>query len=581
MRIFNPTRKISLYGGQKFLIELPCGQCAECREARRTEIYFRTYYQCLYTWKNNGYVYFDTLTYRTSDLPHVSDFCYKIDKGSSLDYSCFNAEDVRLFLVRLRRELTYYGYNVKDNLKYFVASEYGSEQYTARPHYHILFFVTDPNLRPVELSKFVNNCWQHGRTDGIDYHDYNYLKQHIYGPGYNEDQVHMQAVCNYVAKYVLKDSEFENTLSQRIRKVFSYGHNDESWLDTFEGQKYYKKIMKFMRPYTRWSKGFGEYGLDYNTDALMLENKMRIPDKNSVWRYAPLSGYLSRKKYYETDYDIEGKLYWKMTDEGRKRALDLKIKGCEQFAERFDEWLSNLSVLMKKGDMIDDGYDFDKELWISRSVTSQDIFKFRKEIKEKVVKYLNGRSPLEFAVYLFFYKGRVKSNKQIYRESQGIYHVDDIYEFFNKGLICKQDFDYMPENKYLYNYCHSRDRKHFQDCIIGSKNLISKVEVGKTKRGYPIYEDGYRSHGFDYGYDNNLGKFYGKFVDKYNSCHSDKFESVSRWIKRNVITEDSDSRFKDFDKLYQVYCSSLQYYSKRKQEAYDYVEEIKRRLKNV
>ena len=581
IKIYNPSRKISLYGGQKYQIELPCGQCAECREARRTDIYFRSYYECLDTWRKNGYVYFDTLTYRNEDLPYVSDFVDRINRGSNFDYSCFNKEDFRLFMVRLRRQLEYHGFDVKNSLKYFVASEYGSEEYTARPHYHVLFFVTG-DLDPYILSDYVDKCWQKGRTDGINYHPKDYVANHIYGPKYNNDEVHMRAVCNYVAKYVLKDSEFEDTLQKRIYAVFGYDREDvECYLNTFDGKSYMKKVMSFMKPYVRWSKGFGEYGLLYNNDEDMYNNAMRIPDANEVWRFAPLSGYLSRKKYYETAYNKSGKLYWRLTEEGKSRAFEMRVNSCEKFGDRFREWILNLDSLMKKGDK-KSVYNRDLEQWIERDVTSEDIYKFRKKLLESVVKYLGDRSPEDFAMYLFFYKGRVKSIEQINREKRGIYRVDDVDVFFQRGLLSPDEIDDLPDIMVKYNYAHCTDKRHFQTSFLGDVSFDFVVRQEDFPYSLPksvIGKKGYHKVSFEYGYDRKLDRYNGDFVDKYNKCHSDRLIHTEDWVKDNVINENSDIRFKDFDKLYDIYCSSMKYYNRRKQESYDHIEVLKKKMK--
>lgn len=557
IRLYNPARKINLNGGQRFQIDIPCGQCAECREAKRTDIYFRSYYECEYTWSKNGYVYFDTLTYSTPNLPHVRDFVDKVPE--SMNFSCFNREDFRLFMVRLRRQLQYHGLDLKNQLKYFVASEYGSDKEyvddngvlrkgTNRPHYHVLFFVTG-DVDPVTFSKYVNKCWQKGKTDGIDYHDLNYLMEHVYGPQYNNDKVHMRAVCNYVAKYVLKDSEFEETLQKRMQAVFGEDYKSE-----YHDKRRYDKIEKCMKPYTKWSNGFGLYGLHYNSDEDMYNNKMRVPDKNKVWRFAPLSGYLNRKKYYEHVYDSKGRLYWRLTPEGKRRAFEHNMQGAEQFAERMEEWLSNLDILMKKSD--------------DNSITSKQIFEFQKNIKNKVEKYLNGRSFLEFAVYCFFYKGRVKSKAQLFRERLGYKYVDTPDEFFYKGLMSANEIDELPEEDILYNYSHHRCRHKF------GERLVSPIDLGNTKDGF-IYP------GFEYGYDSLSNVAHGKFTEQWNRGNYIKVTTAEEWAKYNVINENTDPRFTDFDKLYNLYCSSLYYYNKRKQDTYDYIEDMKKRLKNL
>lgn len=581
--MYNPAKFISLYGGQRFRQEVPCGQCAECREAKRTDIYFRTYYECLDTFQGNGYIWFDTLTYRDADLPHVSDNL-NIEKGSSLDFSCFRAEDIRLFFVRLRRMLTYHGFDVKNNLKYFVCSEYGKDnEYiddkgrkrkgTNRPHYHVLFFVKNDIIHPYEFTRFVNLCWQKGNTDGIDYKPTKYVDSHIFGPKYNSDTVHLQAVCNYVAKYVLKNDEYEDKLKHRILQVFSnFTKDPEHYIETFSGKKRYKSILKLMKPYYRWSNGYGIYGLEYELnkeDDLLYQGKMAIPDKTQVKRFAPLSSYLEHKRYYETSYTEDGRLYWRLNAEGRMRKYDRTVAGMKQFNNRFIEWYENMSDLLTKEDVIS-WYDWTTEEWKEREVTSEDIYKYQKDIKDKVAKYLGDRDPILFAMYCIFYKGRVKSQAQIERERQGIYRVDDIQQFFWKGLKTAEEIE--QEGNYLYNYSHPVHARHFQDKILSTKSLHHEDMEGN--RYYDFVS-------FEYGYDEFDESYHGKFVDKYNKTHSDTCYSVKSWEMKYVIDENSDERFKDFDKLYNLYVKSQMYKNNRKQKTYDYIEDLKKRYKDM
>ena len=558
IKLYNPSKNISLYGGQKMILELPCGQCAECRNAKRADLYFRSYYECLDTFRQNGYVYFDTLTYSTPNLPHISDFV-KVD-NPSLDYTCFNPDHIRSFMVRLRRQLSYHGFDCTNHLKYFVASEYGSEKEyvddsgkvrkaTRRPHYHILFFVTG-DIDPYVLSSYVNKCWQLGKTDGIDYQSKSYVSEHIYGPRYNQDEHHLRAVCNYVAKYVLKDSEFEDGLKARIMNIFNLKDED---FDSWRGRKYYNQIVKPMRPYCRWSKGFGEYGLEYNDDGLMYHNKMRIPDSEQVWRYAPLSGFLSRKKYYEHYRNEEGRLCWRLTKEGKRRAFDRAVEGAEEFADRFVDWLNNIDNLLTKDDKMLD-YNWSNKEWFYRDVTSRDIYEFRRKLVSSVKEYLGDRDPMEFAVYVQFYKGRVKSREQIDRERQGIYRVDNLDAFFNRGLVSSEIMDCLPDHMKMYNYSHCTDNRHFGKRIIGKYCLDSMID---GKKAYAYIGE--------YGYNDITNVNKGDVLDRLPG-----FSSVEDWCKYNVIDENSDPRFVNFDKLYNVYSMSLQYRNKRKQDVYDY-----------
>lgn len=590
IKLFNPTNRISKFGGQRFYIEVPCGECAECREARRTDMYFRTYYECLKTWNSNGYVYFDTLTYDNANLPHVSDFDERIEKGSSIDYSCFNKNDFRLFMVRLRRQLEYYGFDVKNKLKYFVASEYGnSDEYvtesgkkkkgTNRPHYHVLFFVTDGSLHPLTLSGYVNKCWQKGRTDGVPYKSTNYILNHTFGPRFNSDRVHMQATCNYVAKYCLKDCAFETTLRARLDLVCREGE-----FDGYLGKKRYRKLTGQMRPYTRWSNGFGEYGLEYNSEENIRLGVMELPDKNKVKRYAPLSGYLDRKRYYEVAYNDLGKLYWKLSDEGKQVKLERAIASVEKFADRFREWLINADNLIQFGDLKWQ-YDFEKENWRKVGVTAEDIVKFKRETVGEVVRLMGDRTPEDFAFYVMFYKGRVKGAM-----------MNDPVEFFYRGLISNEELNSMDDEDVWYGYCHSKHKAHFKDYIISERRLHTSVEEtvnmkkefcakfgfdfdeAYERKFYKKYGDSYIDYG-SIGYDDLTGVSSGDFKDNYNKGHRDSVMTAEDFIKRYCIDDSIDERFRDFDRIYSIYSSSMFYQNQRKQNSYDYVEDMKRRLK--
>lgn len=75
IKIRNPTQNISRSGGQKLMLEVPCNQCAECQLAKRAEWSFRSYQELQHTFRNGGFVYFDTLTYSPKTFTHVKRFC--------------------------------------------------------------------------------------------------------------------------------------------------------------------------------------------------------------------------------------------------------------------------------------------------------------------------------------------------------------------------------------------------------------------------------------------------------------------------------------------------------------------------
>lgn len=111
-------------------IPIPCGYCSACRRDKITMWSDRLEFESI--GKPSTFL---TLTYNDQNLP--------ADKSVSLD-------DFQQFNDRLRHTKNLPKY------KYFVTSEYGSENY--RPHYHIILI----GLNPLswETTKAIDSAWQ-------------------------------------------------------------------------------------------------------------------------------------------------------------------------------------------------------------------------------------------------------------------------------------------------------------------------------------------------------------------------------------------------------------------------------------
>lgn len=557
IELVNPKRKISLYGGIPYKITVPCGKCAECQKVKQSEWYFRAYYESKYTFDNGGYIYFDTLTYSNEYLPHVSDFFPEL-KGHIADYSCFNVDHYRYFLVNLRRQLEYHGFDVKNKLKYFLCSEYGvDDRFTHRPHYHIIFYVLDNSLSPVELSRYISKCWKYGRTDGVDYKGVLYVLNHTFGKKYNNDEVHMQTVCNYVAKYVTKDSRFQKTIDSRIKivsdKRYGYGLSERQ-------EKLLNDIKRNMNQFHRQSHHFGEAFYLYNDPDKVLETGMiSMPDKNNIVKHIPLPSYYSRKIFYNLVRDFEGRLKWEINDIGVRYKLSHMLKSIDLFVKKFQDWLVNMK---NKNMSLEVGYiDDEGHRWLQHEVDEW----YRDNI-DKFENLLNGRDIKEFVIYLLCYKGRIKSQEQVVRESNGIYKVDPIDEFVMRPYDVEQDFGV----KQVYNYAHYIYKRSFGQSFVTDKDLGDTFSwrndglKDMNLASWMLYSHSIKE---DYGFVPSLVNSYSKQTRKYkfgNCISSDLFAS------RYVIDDSSDEKFKDFDKMYWIWCNSLKYVNIQKQKIHDW-----------
>lgn len=360
IQIRNPTRRIDMRGGQPLLLNVPCGHCAECKKNKRLEWRFRSYYHAKHCIDNGGFVYFDTLTYRPECVPRLSRFLdlsqYNID-----DFMCFDSSDWKNFLKNMRRQLDYHYKG--SHFTYFITSEYGTdERYTHRPHYHILFFVFGP-ISPLDFSSLVAKCWHFGRTDGLPYQPTGYVLEHVFRAG--SDYL---KVCNYVAKYVTKDSTFQTSINNRLTIL-------EKKLD----EDTYKTLKRNIDMFHRQSQGYGHYFLD--TLDVRLRNLINkygiviIEDDKSVVAKLPLPLYYRRKLFYKCIKNND-KYLWIPTNEGVDYLRNRLISNVNYVANSYYNIYLNLS----------------------------------QDEQSQVDSLLNGRTLFDFSTYLLLYRGRLRSN---------------------------------------------------------------------------------------------------------------------------------------------------------------------------
>lgn len=571
----SPKRKLSLYGGIPYKISVGCGQCAECKKQTQTEWNFRSYYESKFTIDNDGFVYFDTLTYAPVNRPKMSDYVSSL-KNSILDHDCFSTEHYRMFFVKLREYMKREGYG-SENLKYFLSSEYGEDdRYTHAPHFHVLFFVM-ADIDPLEFSRLVKKAWIYGRTDGIDYKPKDYVMNHVFMKGKCEES-HLMSICNYVSKYVTKQNKFMNVVNSRFYyvkcKLFrdTYGKDWEDeylkddkgnyivddlgikkidydaidfYLDNKDKEKL-KKLKKNCMQFHRQSQQFGAAMVLYNDMEKVFETGMiSMPDKNNVVKHTKLPMYYERKLFYEVLKDADGKSYWQITSEGIKYKLVHKLKSIEVMVQKFKDWEINMKGRMM---VVDDEVD--------------DIENWYREHYDKFNELLGERSIRDFVIYLLCYKGRIKPD-------DGNYNLD--------SFVMKQ---YLPMQDYyeiVYNYTHSSYKKLFGSKFVTDKNLGDKNEgFSLSTQNFLSWSDTFEQM---YGFRPSLKDI--SLSPSNKSYRFGRMVAIDLFAYKHVIDENTLSQFKDFDKMYSIWCDSLKYSNVNKNKVHDLKEDLKDKMKNV
>ncbi|QCS36063.1 replication initiator protein [Capybara microvirus Cap1_SP_109] len=371
IKIYN--RSESLVTNGPLYIEVPCGKCSECQKQKHTDYCIRAFWQYQETLIKGGYCYFDTLTYDSSHLP-------KFD-----GISCFDKTHIQKFIRDLRRQLDYHFYeskgrsgSIKENFKYFLTSEYGGKRH--RPHYHVLFFVTDPSISVSQLKYYINKCWIYGITDSVS--------------TTNDRVVRGISAISYVTKYVTKDQEFSLLIEKRL-KYYSILYGSDS-LEYLEKVKDYKRF----RPFFNSSTNFGSSALKMVDQDLLLDGRIWISDSKTSKKFVSLPLYYRRKLFYDVIKTEDGRIKWVMNDRGfdyKLKRLDTNISLLE---DRYNTYYLNL-----------DNY------------CSEDYFP-KDYVSRLILSYLDGRTFKDFATYLYVYRGKMFSG--------GV--LPDFHKFYSMSL---------------------------------------------------------------------------------------------------------------------------------------------------
>lgn len=306
--IINPSKYISLKHRDQYILQVPCGHCAECQQTLSNQWFFRIFHEWIDIQnQKNGYVYFDTLTYSPEHLPYMDDILPYMPHEP-----CFRPSDIRQFIQNLRDRLK----SRNASFRYFIVSEYGSKY--KRPHYHLLLFVN--GIEPVALSMLIDDIWKYGRTDGVTYKGAAYVMNHNVKDNSIES---MLVVSNYVCKYIQKSCIYDQTLSSRLDKAMNLLHeqiapNDDDWLSSPQASRYRSEFKRSIAQRHWQSQHFGESALaNIDLDQLFKDGCLFMPSPKAVKIPVALSTYYKRKLFYEL-VEVDGVKSWQLTELGRQ-----------------------------------------------------------------------------------------------------------------------------------------------------------------------------------------------------------------------------------------------------------------------
>lgn len=309
--VINPSKYVSLKYRDRYVMQVPCGKCAQCLTAKSNEWSYRLFHHALDTFKE-GFVLFDTLTYDNAHLPHISDY---IKVSSDVDFPCFSSRDLRLFVADLRQRCKR---QYRSNFSYFIASEYGTDnKHLHRPHYHVLFFVKGC-ISPLDFSLLVAKTWARGRTDGLPYKP----STHVLENTFRDMSAGALRSLKYVCKYIQKSSLFQKTIDMRLRQIMAdisstfASQGLEDWSNSSHFWRVRDSIARKINQFHRQSTFLGASVLgDLDLNEVFNTGQLYMPDNEFVIKSIPLSTYFKRKLFYKL-VEIDGAKSWQPTELG-------------------------------------------------------------------------------------------------------------------------------------------------------------------------------------------------------------------------------------------------------------------------
>lgn len=244
----------------RLMLQVPCGHCYNCKSEKRLSWFIRLYYEWQRCLDNGGVTFFLTLTYNNQHVPKINNDLI------------FSRKDVQNYIKRVRKQLCSKmpSFNWKDNVKYFVSSEYGGK--THRPHYHILWFIPFP-CYTYRVADILSSCWlKNGFTK--------------FGSR-NRGTVDSVGGLHYCSKYVCKDV-YEDSYFQRLSRKYEDAISPE--------------VFKFYLPFHLSSNNLGMYLLNCYDYKDLLSGQVAMPDSKLVMKKYKLPQYYERKIFYDVKF---------------------------------------------------------------------------------------------------------------------------------------------------------------------------------------------------------------------------------------------------------------------------------------
>ena len=480
-KIYTNAHRLYTNRYSPYEMTVPCGTCSQCRKSKANEWRARTYYEYISTINKGGYALWDRLSYNDENLPHLK--ALENNVPDFLDFTCFNREDIQLFMKRLRSNLKHENHKPEKNIRYLIAAEYGQEEGrymtdkgylregTLRPHYHIILYCTDKTLAPAKLSMHIKKAWGKGTTNGIEDNPTYFGEK-----GVIKNKADAITISDYIGKYCLKSQTYDKVAKYKTRELIRWHISQETGKEydnipdkTLKLRKNRERLGKCLRrvgTFHSQSQGYGAYALN-DKRATEKEGLLGMPDKKKIWWYQTMPMYYQRKLYYEYTRTHEGKVIWYLNDKG----IDWKIRTFKERIEKTAKQYEKLERQIRSEEFIDLIKNYNIENKIATNPKEQWL-----RINDLEHAYKNRRTWEHYTEYTIYHKGRIWDGKTKHQP----------WETILMNANTAKTAENEDHEQLYYNYVHQTDKDNFGRALIGHEDLGDKWKGYKRPYGDEI-----------------------------------------------------------------------------------------------
>lgn len=271
---------------------IPCGSCIGCRIDYARQWADR----CMLEAKDHEDNWFLTLTYDDDHLDTVKTKYSDPASGEEFEAMSLNKRDVQLWHKNLRKSLDEKGY---PKIRFFCCGEYGSPEWTMRPHYHeivfglklddLVFYKYNKQGQKLYTSEYLRKIWKYGYVivGQVTWESASYVARYV-TKKLKGDAAELYTVCNMIPPFTLMSRRpgIARKYYDEHPELFDYTYvpfSTEDGSKKIYPSRYFKKLLKDDDPekYEELNER-NTLSAKYRTDARLSSTELDLAEQLEI-----------------------------------------------------------------------------------------------------------------------------------------------------------------------------------------------------------------------------------------------------------------------------------------------------------